>query len=103
MTKTNFNFVVLNGKDNVAVALEEIPSEVTVLITDPTGDYEIIVKDTIQFGHKFAIKTINNADYVFKYGEVIGRSMVKIEPGEHVHIHNIEGNRGRGDQIGQNK
>jgi altronate dehydratase small subunit len=103
MTKTNFNFVVLNRKDNVAVALEEIPSEVTVLITDPTGDYEIRVKDTIQFGHKFAIKTINHADYVLKYGEVIGRSMRKIEPGEHVHIHNLEGNRGRGDQIGQNQ
>jgi len=101
MRQTSFNFVVLNGKDNVAVALEKIPSEVTVLI--PTGDYEVKLKDTIQFGHKFAIKTINEAEYVIKYGEIIGRSMRKIESGEHVHIHNIEGNRGRGDRIEQNQ
>ena len=34
---------------------------------------------------------------------VIDRAIEDIEPGEHVHIHNIEGIRGRGDQVGNNK
>jgi altronate dehydratase small subunit len=34
---------------------------------------------------------------VRKYGEDIGLATVKINPGDHVHTHNIESQRGRGD------
>ncbi|MDQ6598863.1 SAF domain-containing protein [Bacillus salipaludis] len=36
---------------------------------------------------------------ILKYGEVIGLATTDIEPGEHVHIHNLEGKRGRGDKV----
>ncbi|VFS54652.1 Uncharacterised protein [Leminorella grimontii] len=36
-------------------------------------------------------------DEVYKYGESIGRATQAIELGEHVHVHNVESERGRGD------
>ncbi|MFQ5657413.1 MAG: SAF domain-containing protein [Candidatus Methylomirabilales bacterium] len=34
---------------------------------------------------------------IIKYGQVIGRATVEIAPGDHVHVHNMESLRGRGD------
>jgi altronate dehydratase small subunit len=39
-------------------------------------------------------------DDIMKYGEVIGAAVRSIRAGEHVHVHNLEGKRGRGDRIG---
>jgi altronate dehydratase small subunit len=36
---------------------------------------------------------------VLKYGQVIGRTSRAIKAGEHVHVHNVESARGRGDQV----
>jgi altronate dehydratase small subunit len=32
-----------------------------------------------------------------KYGEIIGKATTDIKPGQHVHVHNVAGTRGRGD------
>jgi altronate dehydratase small subunit len=40
---------------------------------------------------------IGKGDDVVKYGEIIGRATADIAKGEHVHVHNIESLRGRGD------
>jgi len=95
MTQNQYKFVVLNPSDNVAVALEEIPADETIYLSNGTN---ITIKSLIEFGHKFSIKKMSKGDTVIKYGEVIGRSSQLIEVGEHVHVHNVEGNRGRGDQ-----
>ncbi len=58
---------------------------------------KIKVRDPIAFGHKFALQRINVGQNIIKYGEVIGKATATIEPGEHVHIHNVESQRGRGD------
>ena len=42
-------------------------------------------------------KEINAGEEIIKYGESIGRAKVTIPLGYHVHIHNVESNRGRGD------
>ena len=34
---------------------------------------------------------------IVKYAHVIGRASIDIQSGELVHVHNIEGTRGRGD------
>jgi altronate dehydratase small subunit len=34
---------------------------------------------------------------ILKYGQVIGRASRAIRPGEHMHVHNIESSRARGD------
>ena len=56
-----------------------------------------LVKEAIPFGHKVAIRNITAGEKIIKYGEVIGEATVDIMPGQHVHVHNLVGCRGRGD------
>ena len=37
-------------------------------------------------------------DEIVKYGQVIGHASKAIAVGEHVHVHNVESARGRGDR-----
>jgi len=99
----NYNAVMIKPIDNVATALEFIPANAIVTLTCQDKRLSVKVEKDIEFGHKFAIKLISKEANIVKYGEVIGRTIQDIEPGEHVHIHNIEGIRGRGDQVGNNK
>jgi hypothetical protein len=39
--------------------------------------------------HKIALRPIGQDAQVLKYGVPIGRAKVAIEPGQHVHVHNI--------------
>lgn len=48
-------------------------------------------------GHKVALADIPAGGEVRKYGAVIGRATAPIRAGEHVHVHNIESTRLRGD------
>ncbi|RLG06284.1 MAG: D-galactarate dehydratase, partial [Thaumarchaeota archaeon] len=58
---------------------------------------ELVARSDIPFGHKLAIREIPRGEEIIKYGEVIGRATRDIEIGEHVHVHNVESLRGRGD------
>ena len=62
--------LIITAKDNVGVCL--------------VGD------DKIPSGHKFALKDIKKGDFVYKYGEVIGRATEDIKEGEWVHSHNLK-------------
>lgn len=89
--------IVIKGKDNVATALREIKQDETVAVAVGDEKKELTVRETIPFGHKFAIRDIQKGENIFKYGEVIGRAIHNIPLGAHAHIHNIESLRGRGD------
>lgn len=91
--------IVINEKDNVATALEDIPAGARVKIRVGAEEHEIQVVTPIQFGHKFALRPIPKGGDVIKYGEVIGKTTADISPGEHVHVHNVESQRGRGDLL----
>ncbi len=43
-------------------------------------------------GHKYAIRPIAPGENVIKYGMPIGHAKVQIDPGEHVHTHNLASN-----------
>ena len=60
-------------------------------------DIEIIAQNDIAYGHKIALMDIATGDTVLKYGLSIGSATCDIKAGEHVHAHNVESNRGRGD------
>ncbi|MCM3439378.1 UxaA family hydrolase [Metabacillus halosaccharovorans] len=92
----NRRFVVLHPTDNVAVALDKICIGEKVNVKQ---NVNVQLKNIIEFGHKFAIKNIEQGQFIIKYGEVIGKASKMIDAGEHVHIQNVEGNRGRGDKI----
>jgi altronate dehydratase small subunit len=90
--------LVIDDADNVATTLVDFPAGADVVFTRLGEPSTIVLIDDIPSGHKFAIDVISSGDAVKKYGVVIARAMVAIKPGEHVHVHNIESNRGRGDR-----
>lgn len=94
-----FRSVMMKPQDNVAVALTKIPTGVAVEVTCREIKRTIEMVETIDFGHKFAVQRIERGEDIIKYGEVIGMATREILPGAHVHIHNLEGKRGRGDKI----
>lgn len=90
--------LVMDSRDHVATAIKDLSAgeRITYRIQDEVR--ELVLIDAIPFGHKAAIIDIPAGVEVRKYGEVIGRSTTVIRAGEHVHVHNVEGIRGRGDQ-----
>ena len=59
--------------------------------------HTVIARDEIPFGFKAAVKDIPAGKDIIKYKEVVGKAGRDIRAGECVHIHNVEGKRGRGD------
>ncbi|SHM25234.1 altronate dehydratase small subunit [Caldanaerovirga acetigignens] len=91
------NIVIMNAKDNVATAIKNI-SKGEKLLEEKVLDVK--TKQNIPFGHKVALRDIKKGEIVIKYGDPIGVAIKDILVGEHVHIHNMEGLRGRGDKKG---
>jgi altronate dehydratase small subunit len=87
--------MLMNEKDSVATALENLAKNDVAVIVLPSQEKvaELNVRQDVQFGHKLAIRAIAEGDTVIKYGEVIGRASKNIETGEYVHIHNVTSNR----------
>ena len=97
MSKERVSAIVVDKKDNVAVALSDIKRGDKVTIRIGEKIEELVASSDIPFGHKLAIREIPRGEEIIKYGEVIGRATRDIEIGEHVHVHNVESLRGRGD------
>ena len=89
--------VVIHPNDNVAVALKDLKKGQKVLINVGGKRVKVALLDDIPFGHKFALKDIDQGGSIIKYGEIIGRGTKPVKAGEHVHVHNVESLRGRGD------
>jgi ribosomal protein L2 len=79
--------------DNVAVALRALEAGETV----SAGNARVTALGPIAAGHKLALREIPAGEAILKYGQVMGRATARIAAGEHVHVHNVEGLRGRGD------
>jgi altronate dehydratase small subunit len=90
--------IVMKPVDNVATVVEEISPGTEVVLAVGGDEKAVRVLDRIAFGHKFATKDIKKGETIRKYGEVIGIATRDIEAGRHVHIHNLESTRGRGDK-----
>ncbi|WHY92579.1 UxaA family hydrolase [Neobacillus cucumis] len=95
--ESNSSCIVMSSKDNVATLLRNVKQGESISIIVAGISRTILMKEDVKFGHKVAIEPILNGEYIVKYGESIGAANQLIEPGEHVHIHNLEGIRGRGD------
>ena len=87
--------LVIDQKDNVAVALTDLNAGDKCLVIEDGGkQYEVTVKEQIPFGHKFALGEMKKDDAVFKYGEEIGRMKEAIAEGGWIHSHNMYCDRG---------
>jgi altronate dehydratase small subunit len=93
--------LVMDARDHVATAIKDLQQGQNVTYRVQDQIRELILLDSVPFGHKFAIEAVAAGTDIRKYGEVIGRTTVLIDAGQHVHVHNVEGIRGRGDQASQ--
>ena len=83
------SFIKINEKDNVAVALQEIPKGTAVAGVCANSD--------VPAGHKIALQDIPEGGEVIKYGERIGFAKQTISAGDWVHVHNVK--TGLGDLL----
>lgn len=81
--------IKVNEDDNVATAIEDLKKDQVFL--------GVKLLEDIKKGHKFATSDIPKNSPVIKYASHIGIASCDIKKGSWVHIHNIEGERGRGD------
>jgi altronate dehydratase small subunit len=85
--------VKVHERDNVAVVLSPLRAGDSLRLQGQ----EIVARQAIPFGHKIALTEMAKDAPVIKYGEIIGQAGQPIQPGEHVHVHNFDSRRGRGD------
>lgn len=75
--------VSLNPEDHVAVALKDLSPG------DAIQNGAVVCRDPIPAGHKVAVTRIQAKAPVRKYGQIIGFAAADIEPGDHIHTHNL--------------
>ena len=75
----------LNSADNIAVARVPLAQGNEVRVDGNV----IAVRDSIPAGHKIALKPIADGRKLIRYGQIMGRARGPIEPGQHVHTHNV--------------
>ena len=95
--------IILNDKDNVATALTKLAAGDVIQMEMNDHTLSVTLLDTIPFGHKFSLTQIKSNSPVTKYGEKIGEATADIQPGQHVHVHNVVSTRGRGDIVSEER
>ena len=88
----------MKPEDNVATCLADLKAGDVENIGVDGAQTSITIKNDIPFGHKIALTDINAGEHVIKYAEIIGAASRAITAGEHVHVHNVESIRARGDK-----
>ncbi len=75
----------LHPADNVAVARRTLKSATELTCNGSS----LTLPATIPAGHKLATSRISRGERILKYGQTIGFATADIQPGEHVHTHNV--------------
>jgi len=81
------NAVLVDPKDNVAVAIKEIKAGEAIV---GIGGVEVRANEDIMRNHKVAIAEVAENAPVRKYGETIGYASKLVRPGDWVHAHNMK-------------
>lgn len=91
----NRKILILNELDNIAVCLVDM--EVGEVVRQDA--LNLTIQNRIPRGHKVATKAIAKNDGIIKYGERMGHATSDIKIGEHVHAHNVLGDRLSTEQV----
>jgi arabinonate dehydratase len=82
LTKTSLT-IRLHANDDVVIARQQLVSGTALL------DENVIVSGLIPPGHKVAARAIAAGAPVKRYNQIIGFAKRAVQPGEHVHLHNL--------------
>src|SRR5690349_17219682 len=74
----------LNAADDVVIARIELAAGTTLV---KEGNATIAAR--IPAGHKVAVRPVKAGQPVRRYNQIIGFATRDIQPGEHVHVHNV--------------
>ena len=80
------SLLVLTPGDDVAVARGDIPEGYSL----SADGIALIARQPIPSGHKIALRAVPAGQHVLKYGQTIGQAIQGIEPGDYVHVHNLD-------------
>ncbi len=86
MNATPAALLRLAPQDNCAIALR-------ALCAGELLDFEgrpLRVLHDVPLGHKLALLALQPGDKVLRYGALIGSVTVAVQPGEHLHLHNLK-------------
>ena len=86
-------------EDNVAIVIRDVAAGEAITVNTGPEVLKVTAATVVPAGHKIALRDLKQDDSVIKYGEVIGKASAGIPAGAHVHVHNLEGLRGRGDKL----
>jgi altronate hydrolase len=95
MTTSARKVLILDERDNIAVCLADLSAGDSI----EQDKLKITVLNSIPRGHKIATKAIAKDEGIIKYGERMGHAIAPISAGEHVHVHNILGDRLSAEQV----
>ena len=87
------DLIIHDEKDNVAVVVIDKTSknkECVGWIMENDKTIKINAISEIPLGHKIALKDFVEGDTILKYGHDIGKVIVSIKKGDHVHVHNVK-------------
>jgi len=91
----NRKILILSEKDNIAVCLVDM--EIGEVIAQ--DGLSLTIHNRIPRGHKVAMSAIAKDEGIIKYGERMGHATSDIKIGEHVHTHNVLGDRLSTEQV----
>lgn len=86
--ETDGRLILLDDRDNVLVLRARVAKGAALAI----GGVGIIAERDLPIGHKVARRAIAAGEDIVKYGAPIGRAVASIDPGAHVHVHNVVSN-----------
>jgi len=78
--------IVLKPGDHVGVTTRALQAGESLTVDGDT----VTVATDIPRGHKIAVREVAAGGAVMKYGQFIGDAAAAIQPGDHVHLHNLE-------------
>lgn len=81
-------FIVINPKDNVGVALHDLAKNTSI----QTDSVTLTLCEDIPAGHKFSLVHLKQGDAVIKYGYPIGHATCEVQPASWMHVHNLKTN-----------
>lgn len=98
-TRERLRALIIHPEDNVANLVGPGWKGGTVeCVVEGQSERELVeLVEDLPSNHKLARRDIAEGEPITKYGLAIGKASRAIGRGQHVHVHNIESNRGRGD------
>lgn len=92
---TGADAIRLRPADNVATVLRPIAAGETIVVRCDGQVSALFAAGPIPMCHKISLAPLEPGQAVIKYGQRIGDATTPVEPGRHVHIHNLRSARAK--------